>query len=185
MGYFHDFVSETWELIFAVGKAREILCHFFSAKIEEWVAQLCFLLDRSTLRKENFRPKYLKRNGINDICTGSLTDKQTKRTYLHSDGWMFRTKQWNVCLVTLCLTTLFAIKQHMVYSECIINANILFSKETKTITYMYVKYNNETKLIWQRDTWVNRLQLTSDQMACSDRLFWVNCILLVLPQAIK
>ena len=41
-------------------------------------------LDRSTVRKENLQPKYLRRNGIKDTC--SLTDKQTKTTYLHSDG---------------------------------------------------------------------------------------------------
>ena len=48
-------------------------------------------------------------------------------------------------LVMLCHTTLFAIKQLVVYSECNINANILFIKETETITY--VKYNNNKKLI--------------------------------------
>ena len=36
-------------------------------------------LDRSNVRKE----KYLERKGIED--TYSLTDKQTKRTYLHSN----------------------------------------------------------------------------------------------------
>ena len=59
-------------------------------------------LDRSTVRKENLRPKYLKCNGIKDTC--SLTDKQTKRTYLYSDEWikwLFGTKQWNVCLACL------------------------------------------------------------------------------------
>ena len=51
-------------------------------------------LDRSTVLKENLRPKYLKHN--EDTC--SLTGKQTKRTYLHSVGWIKRLfrKQWNV-----------------------------------------------------------------------------------------
>ena len=40
--------------------------------------------NRSTAQEENLRPKYLKRPGIKDTC--SRTDKQTKRTYLHSDG---------------------------------------------------------------------------------------------------
>ena len=40
-------------------------------------------VDRSTVRKKNLRTKYLKYNGIKDTC--SLTDKQTKRTYIHSD----------------------------------------------------------------------------------------------------
>ena len=35
-------------------------------------------LDRSTVRKENLRPKYLKRKGIKHTC--SLIDKQTKIT---------------------------------------------------------------------------------------------------------
>ena len=50
-------------------------------------------LDRSTVRKQNLRPKYLNRKVIKDTC--SLTDKQTKITYLHSNGlikWLFRTK---------------------------------------------------------------------------------------------
>ena len=100
-------------------------------------------LDRSTGRKENLRPKYLKHKKMKDTC--SLTDKQTKRAYLHSDGWikwLFRTKQWNVCLACLllelwklCHTTLFAIKLFVVCSECNINANILFeAKCSLTVT---------------------------------------------------
>ena len=34
-------------------------------------------LDRSTMRKENLRPKYLKRMGIKDTC--HLTDKKKKK----------------------------------------------------------------------------------------------------------
>ena len=45
----------------------------------------------------------------------------------------------------------------MVYSECNINANILFNKD------MYVKYNNKRKVIC--------VTLISNQIACSDRLF--------------
>ena len=40
--------------------------------------------DELTVRKGNIRPKYLKRKRIKDTC--SLTDKQTKITYLHSDS---------------------------------------------------------------------------------------------------
>ena len=61
-------------------------------------------LDRSTVQKENLRLKYLKRKWIKDTCI--LTDKKAKTTYLHSDGWikwLFRTKQWNVCLACLLL----------------------------------------------------------------------------------
>ena len=61
-----------------------------------------FSLNRLTVRKKISGQSNLKRNGIKDTC--SLTDKQTKRTDLHSDGWikwLFRTKQWNVCLACL------------------------------------------------------------------------------------
>ena len=127
--------------------------------------RLC--LDRSTVRKENLRPKYLKRTGIKDTC--SRTDKQTKITYLHSDGWikwLFRTKQWNVCLACLLLklwmlchtqlclkvTILFAVKQLVVY-ECNINANNIFNMK-KLNNYMCVIYNNKRIGIYinQRDT---------------------------------
>ena len=115
-------------------------------------------LNRSTVRKENLRLKYLKCTGIKDTC--SQTDKQTKIIYLHSDGWikwLFRTKQWNVCLACLllelwklCHMTLFAIKQLVVYSECNINdANILFNKETKQL---HVYHIQQQKKINQRDT---------------------------------
>ena len=45
-------------------------------------------------------------------------------------------------LVMLCHTTHFGIKQPVMYSECNINANILFNKETKTITCI-VKYTTK------------------------------------------
>ena len=38
-------------------------------------------LDRTTVRKENLWPKYLKRKGIKDTC--SLTDKQTKKEHIY------------------------------------------------------------------------------------------------------
>ena len=106
-------------------------------------------LDRSTVRKENLQTKYLKHNEIEDTC--SLTDKQTKPTYLHSDGWikwLSRRKQWNVCLACLLRCVIwhfFAIKQLVVN----INANILFNKETKTITCMS---KQQQKKFNQRDT---------------------------------
>ena len=150
MGYFRVakfsrfFVSKTWGLIFADfnfrGRQRPrkmISILFHENHRVGGTARIS--LDRSTVRKENLRPKYLKRKGIKDTCI--LTDKQAKRTYIHSEGWikwLFRTKQWNVCLVTWTLKVVsydtFAIKQLVVYSECNINANILFNKETKTIT---------------------------------------------------
>ena len=75
-------------LIFAVGNVRKKWFRFFSAKIIEWMAQLDFPT-------------------IDQLCGKKISGqsiKQTKRTYLHSDGWikwMFRTKQWNVCLACL------------------------------------------------------------------------------------
>ena len=110
-------------------------------------------LDRSTMRKENHRPKYWKRKEIKDTC--SLTDKQAKLTYLHSDGWikwLLRTKQWNVCpacLLLLCHTTLFAIKQLVVYSESNISANIIFSKEKK-LNQLHAYQIQQQKKINQR-----------------------------------
>ena len=91
-------------------------------------------LDRTTVRKENLWPKYLKRKGIKDSC--SLTDKQTKKNIfifrrLNKMTVQNKTMKCMSCLlVTLCHTTLCAIKQLVVYSECNINANILFNKET-------------------------------------------------------
>ena len=41
-------------------------------------------LDRSTVRKENLQPEYLKYKGIKDTC--SLADTKKRRTYLHTDG---------------------------------------------------------------------------------------------------
>ena len=53
----------------------------------------------------------------------------------------------------------------------------------KKLKQLHVCQIQQQKKISQRDT--DMLQLTSNQMACSDRLFWANCILLVLPQAYK
>ena len=146
---FRGFVSKTWGLIFAdfnfrgrqLPRKRKIILILFGEN-HRVGGTARISLDRSTVRKENLRPKYLKLKWIKDTCI--LTGKQAKRTYLHSDGWikwLFRTKQWNVCLACLllelwklCHTTLFAIKQLVMYSECNRNANILFNKETKTIT---------------------------------------------------
>ena len=106
---FRGFVSKTWGLFFADFNFRGRQCQrklililFRKNRRVDGTTRLS--LDWSIVRKENLRPKYLKRNGIKDTC--SLTDKQTKRTYLHSDGWikwLFRTKQWNVCLACLLL----------------------------------------------------------------------------------
>ena len=97
-------------------------------------------LNRSTVQKENLQPKCLKRNGIKDTC--SLTEKQKKKSIftfrrLNKMTVQNRTMKCLSCLlITLCHTTLFAIKQLVVYSECNINANILINEETKTITCM-------------------------------------------------
>ena len=94
MGYFRvakfsRFVSKTWGLFFEDfnfrGRQRprkiiSILLH--ENRKNGGTTRLS--LYRSTVRKENLQPKYLKRKGIKDTC--SLTDKQTKGTYLHSDG---------------------------------------------------------------------------------------------------
>ena len=157
---FRGFVSKTWVLFFAEfnfrGRQRPqkiISILFHENRRVGCTARLS--LDRSTVRKE----KYLKPNGIEDTC--SLTNKQTKRTYLHSDGCIKQNKTMecmSCLLVTLCQTTLFAIKQLMVYSECNINANILFNKETKTIICMS---NTTTKENWSAWHWVNRISHAS------------------------
>ena len=92
-------------------------------------------LDRSTVRKVNLQPKYLKCNGIKDTC--SLTNKQkTKKKkkkkkniftfrLLNKMSFQNKTLKCLPCLlVTLCHMTLFAIQQLVVN----INANILFNK---------------------------------------------------------
>ena len=136
MGYFRvakfsQIASKKWGLIFADfnfrgrQRPRKLISILFREN-HRVGGRARISLDRSTVRKENLRPKYLKRKEINDTCI--LTDKQAKRTYLHSDGWikwLFRTNQWNVCLACLllelwklCYTTLFTIKQFVVHSEC-------------------------------------------------------------------
>ena len=98
----------------------------------DWVAQLAFPSIDQLCGKKISGQNIWNSNGMKDTC--SLTDKQTQRTYLHSDGWikwLFRTKQWNLCLACLLRCV---ISQLVVYSEC--NPNILFNKETKTITCM-------------------------------------------------
>ena len=81
---FRGFVSKTWGLFFADFNFRGRQCprKIISILFREnrrVGGTIRSSLDRSTVRKE----KYLERNGIED--TYSLTDKQTKRTYLHSD----------------------------------------------------------------------------------------------------
>ena len=89
MGYFCGFVSKTLGLIFADfnvhgrQRPRKIISILFREN-HRVGGTTPISLDRSTMRKENLRPKYLKRKGIKDTCI--LTDKQAKRTYLHSDG---------------------------------------------------------------------------------------------------
>ena len=81
----------------------------------------------------------------------------------------------------LYYTTRFAIKQLVVYSDFKINAN-------KKLKQLHVCQIQQWKKINQRDTeWIGSvmLQFASNQMAFSDRLFWDNCLLLVLPQANK
>ena len=97
--------------------------------------------------------------GIKDMC--SLTDKQTKRTCLHSDGWKHDCSEQNkeksvqnACLLLelwkLSLTTLFAIKQLVVYSECnILNETFYSVKELKQLHVCQIQ---QQKKINQRDT---------------------------------
>ena len=56
----------------------------------------------------------------------------------------------SVLLVPLCHTTLYAIKQLMVYFECNINANILFHKKLKQLHVCQIL--QQQKKINQRDT---------------------------------
>ena len=66
----------------------------------------------------------------------------------------------------------FAIKLLMVYSECNINANILFNKELKQLHVYQVQQQQQNNN--QRDTeYIGSvmLQLTSNQMACSENCF--------------
>ena len=81
---FRVFVSKTWGLFFADfnfrgrQRPRKIISILFCENLRVG-GTTRLSLDRSTVRKE----KYLERNGLEE--TYSLTDKQTKRTYLHSD----------------------------------------------------------------------------------------------------
>ena len=108
----HGFVSEKWGLFFADfyfrGRQhpRKIIFIIIFHENRRVGGTTGLSLDRSTVRKENLQTKYLQCKGIKGTCI--LTYKQTKRTYLHSDGWipvkwLFRTKQWNVCLACLLL----------------------------------------------------------------------------------
>ena len=63
-------------LIFAVGDIREKIISILFLENRRVGDTTRLFLDRSTVRKENLRSKYLKRKGIKDTC--SLTDKQTK-----------------------------------------------------------------------------------------------------------
>ena len=93
-------------------------------------------LDRSTVRKENLWPNYLERNGIKDnLQSDRQTNKKNIFTFRRLNKMTVENKTMK-CLSCLLVTTLFAIKQHKVYSECNINTNSLFNKETKTTTCM-------------------------------------------------
>ena len=94
MGYFHIanfrcFVSKTWGLFFS---AFNFCSHQHPQKIISILSHENSRVggttrlspDRSTVWIENIWPKYLKCKRIKDSC--SLRHKQTKRTYLHSDG---------------------------------------------------------------------------------------------------
>ena len=94
MGYFRvakfsRFCLKTWGLFFADfnfrgwQRQRKILSILFREN-RRVGGTTGLSLDRSTVGKENLRPKYLERKGIKHTC--SVTEKQTKRTYLHSDG---------------------------------------------------------------------------------------------------
>ena len=100
--FFADFnfcgLQHPWKIILILPRKSKSGCRGSKTRLS---------LDRSTVPKENLRPKYLKCMGMKDTC--SLTDKQIKQTYIHSDGWikwLFRTKQWNVCLACVVTWTL-------------------------------------------------------------------------------
>ena len=89
MEYFRGFVSKIWGLFFAEfnfrgrQRPRKIISILFRENLRVGgITQIS--LDRLTVRKKISGQSNLKRNGIKDTC--SLTDKQTKRTDLHSDG---------------------------------------------------------------------------------------------------
>ena len=86
---FRGFVLKTWGLFFTdfnfCGRQRQrkifsILFH--ENRRVDGTTRLS--LYRKTVRKENLRPKVSETQQIKDTC--SLTDKQTKITYLRSDG---------------------------------------------------------------------------------------------------
>ena len=87
MGYFRvtkfpRFCLKTWRLFFAdfdfCGRQnlRKIILVLFR-KNYRWGDITRLSLDRSTVRKENLWPKYLKRKGIKDTC--SLADTKNKQ----------------------------------------------------------------------------------------------------------
>ena len=80
---FRGLVSKTWRLIFANfnfrGRQRPRKINFTLFREDHRGGGITRLsLDRSTVRKENLRPKYLKRKGIKNTC--SLTDTKNKQT---------------------------------------------------------------------------------------------------------
>ena len=89
------------------------------------------------MRKENLRPKYLKRKGIKDTCSLADTkNKQKEHIYIPTVEQNYCSEHNNEMSVlylnseSCVIRPVFAIKLLMVYSECNINANILFTKET-------------------------------------------------------
>ena len=66
-------------LIFAVGNVRENNFNSFPRKSYRGGGITQLSLDRSTVRKENLWPKYLKRKGIKDTCSLADTKKTNKK----------------------------------------------------------------------------------------------------------
>ena len=109
---------------------------------------------RLSLNRSNVRKKSLAKvseTQQNERYMQSDRQKKNKKnifTFRRLNKILFQNKTMkcvSCLLVTLCHTTLFAIKQ----LEVNINANILFSKETKIITRMS---KQKQKKINQRDT---------------------------------
>ena len=155
MGYFcvakfslRGFVSKTWGLIFADFNFLGQQC--------PWKIMLVLFCEKRRVDGTTLTfPRQI--NCAERISGQSIWNRGNKR-YLPSDRqrnkkniFTFRrlnkmtvqnkTMKCLSCLLVtwtqkLCHTIHFAIKQLVVYYECNINANILFNKETKTITCM-------------------------------------------------
>ena len=70
-------------LIFAVGNVREKIISVLFRENDRGGDITRLSLDRSTVRKENLRPKYLKRKGIKDTCSLADTKKNKQKEHIN------------------------------------------------------------------------------------------------------